>query len=181
MTTKRIIRYPSDSLRTPCRELSFPLPDWALEHIRDLEDTLESSDDGLAIASNQVMPMGCRVFVVRQERDDVRCVFGNDIAIINPSLSVPTDGTTAATLKMVRESCLSFPGISAEVQRITNIEIKYQRSDGSFNLQPVTGLIAQMIQHECDHLDGKLFIDLLSRKERVEIRNQATRNKKAGK
>ncbi len=83
--------------------------------------------------------------------------------IINPEI-ILKEGKTA-----ISEGCLSVPEFTAEVPRFEKLKLKYQDIDGVSKLLSADGLLAIAIQHEMDHLDGKLFIDRLSplKKEKV--------------
>jgi peptide deformylase len=76
--------------------------------------------------------------------------------IINPEI-IYKEGTTA-----ISEGCLSVPEYNAEVKRSEKIKVKYQTIDGVEKILSADGLLAIALQHEMDHLDGKLFIDRLS-------------------
>jgi peptide deformylase len=76
--------------------------------------------------------------------------------IINPEI-IYKEGSTA-----IAEGCLSVPEYSAEVKRAEKIKVKYQDIDGLEKILSADGLLAIALQHEMDHLDGKLFIDRLS-------------------
>ena len=76
--------------------------------------------------------------------------------IINPEV-IHREGTI-----QIAEGCLSVPEYSAEVKRSEKIKIQYQDIDGLTKTMSAEGLLAVCIQHEMDHLDGKLFIDRLS-------------------
>jgi peptide deformylase len=60
------------------------------------------------------------------------------------------------------EGCLSLPGIREEVKRHERITLRYEDENGQLHTQTFDGMLARVIQHEYDHLEGKLFIDYLS-------------------
>lgn len=76
--------------------------------------------------------------------------------IINPEI-ISREGSV-----LFSEGCLSVPEFSAEVKRSEKLKLKYQDIDGLTQILDAEGLLAVAIQHEIDHLDGKLFIDRLS-------------------
>lgn len=76
--------------------------------------------------------------------------------IINPEI-IHQEGSI-----LFNEGCLSVPEYNAEVRRAEKIKLQYQDIDGLTNTLDADGLLAVAIQHEMDHLDGKLFIDRLS-------------------
>jgi peptide deformylase len=65
------------------------------------------------------------------------------------------------------EGCLSIPGIRGDVTRPDGIRVRYQDVDGKSHVIDIDGMFARVVQHEIDHLDGKLFIDYLSMGERT--------------
>jgi peptide deformylase len=65
------------------------------------------------------------------------------------------------------EGCLSIPGIRGDVTRPERITVRYQDVDGTSHMIDIEGMFARVVQHEIDHLDGKLFIDYLSMGERT--------------
>jgi peptide deformylase len=120
---------------------------------RLVEDMIETmyAAPGVGLAAPQVgVPL--RVFVV-----DIS--FGRDrsgpIVMINPEF-VERDG-----VQLEEEGCLSVPGFNATVVRPSRAVIKGLDRDGSEHQREATGLLARAFQHEMDHLDGTLFVDLL--------------------
>jgi len=67
------------------------------------------------------------------------------------------------------EGCLSLPGVFAEVPRAKAVRVEYQDEDGNRHFIEAQGLNARILQHELDHLDGVLFIDLLPTNERQRV------------
>lgn len=83
-----------------------------------------------------------------------------DPILVNPKLhGTFMDGATETD----EEGCLSIPGIYALIERKSNICVKYKTVRGKESAMTANGLLARVIQHELDHLDGKLFIDHLSK------------------
>jgi peptide deformylase len=76
------------------------------------------------------------------------------MALVNPALKLSKDET-----EMYNEGCLSFPKIYADVERPTALTCKYQDLEGAEHVLVCNGLLARVIQHEVDHLNGILFID----------------------
>ena len=71
---------------------------------------------------------------------------------------------------MEEEGCLSIPGLWAEVKRATDLTVRYTDENGQEQVKRVRGLLAKAFQHEVDHLDGKLFIDLVDPKLKPEVK-----------
>lgn len=89
------------------------------------------------------------------------------LVIINPQLEI-LDGE-----KITRtEGCLSLPGMSENVTRVEHIRLKWTDEKGTQHSEEISGFLARIIQHELDHLEGKMYIDHVS-----PIRKQLNRNK----
>ena len=91
------------------------------------------------------------------ERTDYLAFHGIRQVFINPVITAFGSTTTTDT-----EGCLSIPGVQASVPRANSITVQYQESDFVFRQQTFTGRTARMIQHEYDHLEGKLYLDYLN-------------------
>jgi peptide deformylase len=83
------------------------------------------------------------------------------IAMINPEILKLGD-----TTKLHEEGCLSIPDVRVEIERPSSLRVRYVDRDGKQQELDADGLLATAIQHEMDHLDGKLIIDFLSRLKR---------------
>ena len=148
MSLRAILHYPDPRLRTVAQEV-----ETVDEEIRALVDDMAETmyeAPGIGLAATQI-DVHKRVIVIdiSQERDDLR-------VFINPKI-VSRDGETVH-----EEGCLSVPGIYEPVRRAERITVQAQDRDGrSFELEAVD-LLAVCIQHEIDHLDGKVFVDYLS-------------------
>ena len=125
-------------------------------------DMLETMYDapGVGLAATQVNVQK-RVIVV-----DVSPDHDQPMCFINPEI-VWRDG-----LEEMEEGCLSVPGVYETVQRAEMIRFRALDLDGRRIDQEVDGLLAVCIQHEIDHLDGKLFVDYLSNLKRTRIRKK---------
>lgn len=108
----------------------------------DIEESPENQEEG-ARAEGEVTSGG--IIINRKPR-----------IIINPQI-IHKEGT-----QLFSEGCLSVPGFSAEVKRAEKLKLQYQDIDGLTQVLSAEGLLAVAIQHEMDHLDGKLFIDRLT-------------------
>jgi peptide deformylase len=76
------------------------------------------------------------------------------------------------------EGCLSVPGYYEEVERAEHIRVRFLDRSGVEQEMDAEGLLAVCIQHEIDHLDGKLFVDYLSAAKRQRIRQRLVRDKR---
>jgi peptide deformylase len=115
----------------------------------DLLETMYAAP-GIGLAATQVN-VHRRLLVI-----DVSETHDQPLCLINPSL-LQTDG-----VERREEGCLSVPGVFEEVERAERIRVRYQDLEGDSLEQEADGLLAVCIQHEMDHLDGKLFVDYLS-------------------
>ena len=107
---------------------------------------------GIGLAANQVnVPL--RFFIVNLAADPDQ---GEELIFINPVLSKPKG------MDEKEEGCLSIPGVNAFVKRPERIHIQAYDLSGRLINETVDGLLARVIQHETDHLDGVLFTDKLS-------------------
>ncbi len=95
--------------------------------------------------------------------------------IINPKITWRSDET-----EINEEGCLSLPGIYGEVERSKLVEFTAETLDGKTISCECAGLLARCIQHECDHLDGKLFIDRMTEEALGMIKPKLNRLKKRG-
>jgi|ERR1700747_75006 len=118
---------------------------------------------GIGLAANQVgLPF--RVFVMG--------LHGSYYACFNPEI-VSTFGQVGA-----EEGCLSYPGLFLKVQRADRVTMKYQDASGTFKEETFTGLTAKIIQHEIDHLNGKLWTDSVPRVSLMRAKEKVKINKK---
>ncbi len=134
--------------------------------IDDMIDTLHAAK-GLGLASPQV-GVSRMLFIVDwsmlDESDGEKDDDGVEV-YINPALKKVAEKTASG-----EEGCLSLPGITATVERIDQVEISYQNLDGEEVEKVLDGFPARVVQHECDHLMGILFIDRISTRERNRVK-----------
>ena len=115
---------------------------------------------GIGLAATQVnVPWRVLVLDVSEDRSAPRC-------FINPEI-VTRDGE-----EEMEEGCLSVPGVYDKVRRAERIRVRALDRDGEPFELDADGLLAVCIQHEIDHLDGKLFVDYLSTLKRQRIRKK---------
>ena len=151
-----LVIYPDERLRKPCEEVVV-FDDELKRFVNDLSETMYA-DDGLGLAAPQVGD-NRRVFVI----DDSVLQEGGEpnlIVFINPKLSLSGD-----KIKWT-EGCLSFPEESVETERFSHVTVTAQNDDAEeFKLESdveADGIFTIALQHENDHLNGKLLIDFLS-------------------
>ena len=122
--------------------------------IDDLIDTMRHAN-GAGIAANQIGSLQ-RVAVMEVEHNP-RYPYKPRIpltVLVNPIIT-PLDHVTLA----INEGCLSVPNLRGEVSRHVNVRVRYLDRDGIEHDEVLVGLTAGTFQHECDHLDGVLFLD----------------------
>ncbi|MDY6799257.1 MAG: peptide deformylase [Pseudomonadota bacterium] len=154
-----ILEYPDPRLRTiarPVREVT----DDVRKLIDDMFETMYDAP-GIGLAATQVnVHKQVIVMDLSEDKSEPR-------VFINPEVEV-LDGD----LQPMQEGCLSVPGFFEDVDRIEHCRIRALDRDGnSFELE-AEGLLAVCIQHEMDHLNGKLFVDYLSSLKRTRIRKK---------
>jgi peptide deformylase len=164
MAILNILNYPDERLRTvaqPVEEVS--------EEIQQLtDDMLETmySAPGIGLAATQVN-VHKRIIVI-----DVSDEKNQPLVLINPEI-LEKDGE-----QEFDEGCLSVPGIYETVHRAQQIKIRALDRDGESFEMEANGLLAVCIQHELDHLQGKLFVDYLSQLKRQRIRKKLQKQQK---
>lgn len=158
MAVMTILQYPDERLRTKAEPVA-QVDDALRAIIDDMFETMYSAQ-GVGLAATQV-DVHKRLFIADcSENQDEPLVF------INPEI-VEEDG-----LFENEEGCLSFPGVYTKVERAGTVKVKALDRDGKEFIREADGLLAICIQHELDHLNGKLFVDYLSPLKRDRIRKK---------
>lgn len=141
----------------------------------DLVETMHHTKNGIGLAAPQVN-RSLAIFVVQfpdEDNEEETYVPGEIDFFINPKLLEVGDEKWLHS-----EGCLSLPALYRDVERPLKIKIQYQNLDGEVLIKEFEGYKARMILHENDHLNGVLFIDRLSPKERKGIENELRAIKK---
>jgi peptide deformylase len=141
------------------RQVSKPIARIDAEILRLIEDMLETMYDapGVGLAAIQVAkPL--RLLVIDVADDDEKPA---PIAMINPEIV-----KLGTELRMHEEGCLSIPDVRVEIERPSTVTVRYTDRKGKQQELKAEELLATAIQHEMDHLNGKLIIDFLSRLKR---------------
>lgn len=148
MSVLTIIEYPDPRLRTVAEPVTVFDAELAT-FVQDMYQTMYESD-GVGLAATQVN-VHKRVLVadMSAERNERLC-------LINPEI-LEKDGS-----QVYQEGCLSFPGIYADVTRALKVKVRAQDVTGAEFIVEAEGPLAVCIQHEMDHLAGKVFVDYLS-------------------
>lgn len=144
--------------------------------IQDMFETLTASD-GIGLAAPQI-GKDIRLVVIDLDvlADDLPEYKGFRKAFINPHIVEYDDSKT----NCMEEGCLSLPAIHESVTRPTRIHVQYLDQDMQPHDEWVDGYLARVMQHEFDHLDGKMFIDRISvlRKQMIQSKLRALHNGK---
>lgn len=159
MAVLEILEFPDPRLRTKAQAVSV-FDDALKTLIADMFETMYAAP-GIGLAATQVnVHQRLLVIDVSDEKDQPLVFINPEVTIIDPDTAEYDEG------------CLSVPGFYETVERPQHISVTAQDSSGAtFTLQP-EGLLAVCIQHEIDHLIGKLFVDYLSALKRTRIRKK---------
>ena len=165
MAKLKILEFPDPRLRK--KAVPVTAVDDALRQL--IDDMFETMYDapGIGLAATQV-DVHRRLLVadVSAEKDD-------PYVLINPEI-VASDG-----VEVSEEGCLSVPGYYEEVERAEHVRVKYLDRNGESIEADFEGLLAVCVQHEIDHLDGRLFVDYLSEAKRQRIRKRLEKDRRA--
>ncbi len=164
MAVLKILEYPDSRLRTKAR----PVETVTDEIRRLLDDMLETmyAAPGIGLAATQVdVHLRALVVDVSEHQDDPLC-------LVNPEILSREGAQTG------EEGCLSVPGYNDTVERASRIRIRALGRDGAPFEMDAEGLLAVCVQHEMDHLDGKLFVDYLSELKRQRLRKRAAKERR---
>ncbi|SFZ70108.1 peptide deformylase [Chitinimonas taiwanensis] len=164
MAILNILHYPDERLHKVAKPVE-KVDDQIRTLIDDMAETMYACP-GIGLAATQV-DVHLRLLIVDISEDKTALR-----AFINPRI-VEADGHTT-----YEEGCLSVPGIYEEVERASHIVVEaLDRNGQPFRLE-ADGLLAICIQHEIDHLDGKVFVEKLSRLKQSRILNKLKKNQR---
>ncbi len=164
MAKLEILEFPDPRLRTKAQPVD-AVDDELRTLVDDMFETMYAAP-GIGLAATQV-DVHKRLLVVDVSPDKLE-----PHALINPQL-VEKDGEA-----VTEEGCLSVPGYYEEVTRAEHIRVRFLNRDGEETEMEADGLLAVCIQHEMDHLDGKLFVDYLSEAKRQRIRKRLEKDRR---
>jgi peptide deformylase len=168
MALRRIILYPDPVLLTPTREVG-AIDDEVRELVRDMVETMYAAP-GIGLAANQV-GSSLRVCVVDLSVGDRP---GELRVFVNPKL-VEAAGTDVA-----EEGCLSFPDVALDIERPYRAVVEARDLDGKSFRVDADGLLARVMQHEIEHLEGRTFLQNVSPLKREVVKRQIRKRIKNG-
>jgi peptide deformylase len=164
MSLLTILEYPDPRLRT--RAAKVQQFDAALKRqVADMFETMYAAP-GIGLAATQV-DWHFQLIVL-----DVSEGKNQPLVFINPEI-LSREGKAKG-----EEGCLSVPGIYDDVERAERVRLRYQDADGTTQERDLDGLLAICVQHEMDHLTGKLFVDYLSEMKRQRIRKKLEKERR---
>jgi peptide deformylase len=164
MALRTILEFPDPRLRTRAH----PVTRFDADLSRLIDDMFESmyAAPGIGLAATQI-DVHQRVIVI-----DISKERNEPLVFVNPQI-LSREGVAET-----EEGCLSVPGIFEEVERAAKVRVRFQERDGKEIERDYDDVLAVCIQHEMDHLEGKLFVDYLSDLKRQRIRKRLEKDRK---
>ncbi len=153
-----ILRFPDERLRTVAKPVTV-FDDALRKLVADMAETMYEAP-GIGLAATQVN-VHQRVVVIDVSEDQKGLQ-----AFVNPVIE------SLSGMQTYEEGCLSVPGVYDKVDRPSDVRVRYQDLDGKEHVLETGDLLAICIQHEIDHLNGKVFVDHLSQLKQTRIKNK---------
>ena len=164
MAKLKILEYPDPRLRTRAKKVE-KVDDELRKLIDDMFETMYAAP-GIGLAATQINVH--KRLLVADVSDDQ----SEPVVLINPEIVEAYDEGLS------EEGCLSVPGIYEPVRRFQHVRVRSLDRDGKETEVDAYGLLAVCIQHEMDHLEGKLFVDYLSELKRQRIRKKMQKGRR---
>lgn len=164
MALLNILHFPDPRLRNKAVEIE-EVDETIRQLAADMLETMYQAP-GIGLAAPQVN-ISKRLIVIDISEDK-----SEPLCLINPQLLETHDH------ECMEEGCLSVPGIYEQVERAARIRVRALDRDGKTQEFDADGLLAVCIQHEIDHLDGKLFVDYLSPMKQQRIRKKLEKQRR---
>ena len=157
MSAKPVVHYGNPILKKKCK----PVTDFSQldSLIDDMFDTMYE-ENGIGLAANQI-DVDLQLFVVDISDIDEE---GESIHVFANAEIIHTEGDS-----WMNEGCLSVPDVRLDVKRSNKITLKYQDRNGNNFTNDFDALLARVIQHEVDHLNGNLIINRVSKAEKISV------------
>ena len=153
-----ILRFPDPRLKKPAARVE-QVNDSIRRLARDMAETMYEAP-GIGLAATQVDVHQCVIVIDASETRDQL------LTLVNPEI-ILQDG-----LQICEEGCLSVPGIYDKVERAEHVVVRYLDLQGHEQTVDAVGLLSICLQHEIDHLQGRVFVEHLSQLKQVRIKNK---------
>ena len=164
MALLKILRYPDERLHKIAAKVP-EVTDETRTLVHDMAETMYSAP-GIGLAATQVDVHQCVIVIDTSDTHDQLHV------LINPEI------TSSSGVSDSEEGCLSVPGIFEKVRRAEYVTVKALNIHGDSYVLEAKGLLAVCIQHEMDHLIGKVFVEYLSQLKQTRIRGKLKKQKR---
>lgn len=165
MATLKILIFPDPRLRTVAKPIE-EVDDSIVRLSKDMFETMYAGE-GIGLAATQV-DVHKRIIVI-----DISVEKNDPIVLINPTIKRVINNEN----KSYSEGCLSVPGIYEELERPSAVEINALGLDGKGFTLVAEDILSVVIQHEMDHLEGKMMVDFLSNLKREMIRKKMAKHR----
>ena len=165
MALLNILIFPDSRLRTVAKSVQ-SIDDSVKSLAQDMLQTMYEGS-GIGLAATQVN-VHKRVIVIDISEDKTK-----PIILINPKITKVIDKAK----KVYAEGCLSVPGFYEELERPSSVEVSYKNLEGEDKTLLANDLLSVVVQHEMDHLDGKMMVDSISNIKREMIRKKLAKSK----
>jgi len=162
---RKILKFPDQDLRIKAKPVE-SFDDELKTLTDDMFDTMHSVN-GIGLAATQIgVAKQVAVIDISPEKNEPLIIVNPAIQILDPSKTEDYD-----------EGCLSVPGFFEKISRPSDIKLSYQDLNGKKQEIKPNGLLTKVVQHELDHLNGRLFVDHISELKRRRIRNKIVKQK----
>ena len=165
MAIRKILKFPDQDLRIKAKPVE-SFDDELKTLTDDMFETMHSVN-GIGLAATQIgVAKQVAVIDISPEKNEPLVIVNPEIQILDPSKTEDYD-----------EGCLSVPGFFEKISRPSDIKLSYQDLSGQQHEIKPEGLLTKVVQHELDHLNGRLFVDHISELKRRRIRNKIVKQK----
>ena len=165
MAIRKILKFPDQDLRIKAKTVE-SFDDELKTLTDDMFETMHSVN-GIGLAATQIgVAKQVAVIDISPEKNEPLVIINPAIQILDPSKTEDYD-----------EGCLSVPGFFEKISRPSDIKLTYQDLNGKKQEIKPEGLLTKVVQHELDHLNGRLFVDHISELKRRRIRNKIVKQK----
>ena len=165
MAIRKILKFPDQDLRIKAKPV-VTFDDELKTLTDDMFETMHSVN-GIGLAATQIgVAKQVAVIDISPEKNEPLVIVNPAIQILDPSKTEDYD-----------EGCLSVPGFFEKISRPSDIKLFYKDLSGKNQEIKPEGLLTKVVQHELDHLNGRLFVDHISELKRRRIRNKIVKQK----